>query len=167
VQEWDPILLHFSTARCTEYFLIRCIKTKLIKRSFIKQTKDLKKSVDILEALRREFQIAFVHMRNVKKCLPCDTRARYLLVPSLYLGENLCMQTSVGFWGIYHKESRAVESNPAQLTKRIQQHSHLFLHIISLYLRHAASVTSIWLYKSWGSTFTAFNFRGLDWTRSS
>jgi hypothetical protein len=76
---------------------------------------------------------------------------------------NLCW-----VWGMYHNdESSAVDSNPAQLTKMIQQHSNLFLHRISLHLRYAASVTSIWLYRSWESTFTAFLWRGLDWTRSS
>jgi hypothetical protein len=55
------------------------------------------RSVDILLELRREFQLAFVQMRNVKKCFSCDTRARNLMMPSLYLGAHLCMQTFVGF----------------------------------------------------------------------
>jgi len=49
------------------------------------------KSVNILVELRREFQLAFVHMRNAKKCFPYDTRARCPLVPSLYLGAHLCV----------------------------------------------------------------------------
>ena len=37
------------------------------------------------------FNLYLVHVRNVNKCLPCDTRAGILLVLSLYLGAHLCV----------------------------------------------------------------------------